>query len=163
MNPFLDLQTRAVSRLQEQAWFADVPFVTEDAGDINSAVATALAQGALSQNASGKAGLAILILTPAGAIAAEGSAPVVQVQLTVSIFENVTINRDASAGIRKTALTALNNVIYQLAIWRPFRAQAMHFTGFESEQDNGQPGVIAYHAHFSFPREITQFVAETLP
>lgn len=155
-NPWHDLQSAVSSRLGGGDYFLDIPIVTEDAGDIETAVQTALARGtvAASELTPTKVGVAILIVTPKATAAGTTRAHVLtDTTLRVAIFEQGAVNR-SETGINKPALDVLWQVVSRIQGWRvndgavPARLEA-----WDTDEDP-EAGVLSYYADFVFRQSL---------
>lgn len=157
-NPWYDLQVAVKTRLQSSTYFGDVPILTEDAGDIETAVQTALTRGALvpSDSSPSKCGVAVLILTPR----ASGTETTRRHLLTdtivrVLVFERGVVNR-GSSGIGKPALDVLWEVVRMVQGWRPndgaVPARLNAWDSEESPEDEGT--LLQYFADFELRQSI---------
>lgn len=153
-NPWANLQEAIAVRLRATDGFGDVPVVTEDVGDIGKAIDAALARGASKTGTTGKAGLAVLVLTPRGE-GVDSSAGHVLCDTTaeITVFEKVGANR-SSLGTQKPALDVVFAAAGALNGWRVYPGMAPgRFERFDSVQDP-ESGVLAYSVFFVFRQSI---------
>lgn len=153
-NPWATLQEDAATRLLGDAFFTDIPVVTEDAGDVAKAIQTALVKGAVTSGGISKSGVAVLLLTPRGEGLQGASGHVMcDTTLVATIYERPAANRTA-LGINKPALDVMWKVVWLLNGWSPVTGQRPgQFVSFESFED-GESGVLAYQLQFRFRQSI---------
>jgi hypothetical protein len=150
LTPFEQLQKDLAEHVTGGAYFADIPVLTEEIGDLDSAIDAALAGGGVKANDSGKAGLAISIITPDGKGTDEAGDDVVVLGLTmrVTVAVNPIVNKSAN-GVGKNPLEVLWKLISRIHGWRRHEdAEPVRFLSFDSLQsDDG----LNYFADFRFP------------
>lgn len=153
-NPWSMLQEGVAARLRGADGFADVPVVTEDCGDIGKSVEAALTRGASTLGDTGKAGLAVLVLTPRGEAAESTSGHVLcDTTAEITVVEKIGANR-SSFGTQKPALDVMFAAAAALQGWRPNPgAKPGQFDRFDSVQDPDS-GVLAYSLFFTFRQSI---------
>lgn len=106
IDPLTTLQEAAAARLRGHSFFGDIPVLTERLQDIQSQIDKAL--GAIAGE--GKNGIFALVLTPAcknGGCQTPGEPYFDDVDLTVEICENVTVNMSDTGTQKPAALVAL--------------------------------------------------------
>ncbi len=138
MDAFATFQNQVRDVLLADAWFQDIPILTQDKGDIDTMVNEAMHGAGVAANEARKSGLAIVVVTPEGENLNE-SGPVVQIQhaIRLLIVENGPINRSA-AGIQKLPTEVLHRAILTLHNCRTGRGPvALRFTRFSYELLDG--------------------------
>lgn len=155
-NPFSDLQDAVKTRLSGADYFLDIPIVTEDAGDVETAVATALTRGAVAANAltPTKVGVAVLIITPrASGVGTTRQHLLSDTTVRVAVFEQGVVNR-SETGIGKPALDVLWQAVSLIQGWRSNAgAVPARLEKFDSDEDP-QAGVLSYFADFTFRQSL---------
>jgi hypothetical protein len=148
-NPFFTLQTAVKDRLKEVGYFFDIPVITEDAGDIETEIMSALARGCVAPGDTPKTGAAIALRTPrTSAREGKSSLIVADTTLRVVVYEQGIINRSPT-GIGKPALDIIHAVMRQLHHWRRNPGQSpARFVEFDSDFD--ADGTLIYYADFTF-------------
>lgn len=154
MNAFTQLQEDVAARLQADPYLADVPLITEKAGDIVSAVDRALSQGGVSPNGAGKCGVAMVIITPSAKKTGGQGHKLIQadVVVRVTVYEQPPVNM-SDAGIGKPALDIISSVMGLLQGWRTSPAALPgQWSDFDSISDD--QGGVSYYADFIFTRTL---------
>lgn len=149
-TPFLELQEELATRITGGAYFSDIPVLTEAKGDLNSVIDQALSGPGMQPNGSGKAGLAITVVTPDGKSTGGGGDDVVVLGLTmrVTLAASPLVN-DGPNGIGKPPLTVLWKLISRIHGWRRNDdAEPVEFQSYESAEIEGN---LYYSADFRFP------------
>lgn len=147
MNCFVKAQEDLKARLLAQAYFADIPIVTEAKGTITEDVAQAIASSGLAENPNGKYGVAIVLRTPEFSVSDPERAGLALVLLPkISVYENVVVNQSAG-GIGKPALDVVHAVLFLVHGYAQQRGPRHSVTGGDSEEREG--GLIAYHVDVS--------------
>lgn len=157
MNPFLQLQEDTAARLALHATLGRVPMVTESLGNVTSRISEALVKGALKPDQSGKAGLAILIITPKGRgnqNSRIASSQIVTVR--VAIFVRPIIN-DSAAGLQIHPLEALFASHAQVLSWQRGGTTGPNFQHTLDQWDSRENanGELSYFSDFSIPTALT--------
>lgn len=152
MNPLRQLQDDVSARLGSTDYLVGIPRFTETLGDVDGAIARALAAAGMSQDPNGKSGVSIVILTPFGKALNNDVAAVVALDVTVriSVFEVPLVNM-GDAGIGKPALDVLWQIVSLVHFWTPGPGRKpARLMRFDSDEDD--EGRIAYTADFLIPR-----------
>lgn len=138
-TPFLQLQTDLAAHITGGAYLSDIPVLTEAKADLNSEIDQALAGGGVKGNGSGKAGLAITVVTPDAKSAAAGGDDVVVLALTmrVTLAVNPLVNNSAN-GIQKQPLAVLWKLISRIHGWRRHDdAEPVELQSYEANEIDG--------------------------
>jgi hypothetical protein len=155
-NPWHDLQDAVKARLAGASYFVDIPIVTEDAGDVETAVTTALARGAVAANplTPTKVGVAILVLTPrASGVETTRTHLLTDTTVRVAVFEQGVVNR-STTGIQKPALDVLWNLVCLIQGSRSNTgAVPARLATWDSDEDP-DAGVLSYFADFEFRQSL---------
>ncbi|HTI72898.1 MAG TPA: hypothetical protein VMF06_23195 [Candidatus Limnocylindria bacterium] len=155
-NPIFAQQAEIAAKLVTIAGLETVPIGTEDPKSASADVAKALLKNAMPPNTDGKAGIAMLVVTPAATATdpdMETETVFASMRHQVAIYENVEWNR-GEAGIGITGLDALWLVIKGLQGWTNGPGtNPVRFVSFESDESaNG--AVMAYFVTFLWEREL---------
>jgi len=111
------LQARIKARLKQDAYFAEIPIITVDEGDIVNEIEQKTS--VLAGDGKGASGVCLTILTPEGANNEPHSTGVLlTLAVEVSAIENVLFNRGPT-GIGKPAYEAIRRAMEILAGWSP--------------------------------------------
>lgn len=151
-NPFLELQAAVVERLRTDPILRELPIISETVGDIDAAVADALAKGGATEDRRGQPGLALLVLTPKARASGETAVALAALDVTVRVaaFENVPINRSPQ-GTGRPALDAIWNAITVMQGWAIHRGTTPASL-VEMDSDSDPDGTLAYYVDFRFRR-----------
>lgn len=154
-NPWAALQADVKTRLESDAFFTGVPIITEDKGDLESEVQSALVKGGLPTDGQVKTGLAMLILTPRAAGSESNSKHLVcDTNLRLAVFECGVLNR-GETGHGKPALDVLWQAARLLQGWARFEgAVPARMVSFDSDED-AEGGVLSYFADFTFRQALS--------
>lgn len=146
-DPFSTLQLDVQARLAGDAYLASVPVVVEELGSLESAIESALAGGGVKEGRTGKLGLCLILLTPAGTAADKIVTQRQDVTLRVNLIAVPELNA-GELGQQKPPLTVLYAVMKRLLTWArgngqtPVRLERWDSTATEKE--------IIYSADFTF-------------
>lgn len=137
-DPLIDLAEDAIAFLQTKPFMIDLPYLTEDSGDINQMVESALAKGAVKEGTPGKAGVAVLFLVDKLQRHSERpGTKTVNVTFQAWVYENWAINR-AATGYKKNPRGIALNLIHFLDGWMNARKSLrLDFQNAEFSQDRG--------------------------
>lgn len=143
---FYNLQAEIQAVIEGDAWLADVPIILELDGDYEFMLDQAIYAAGIKKNDSGKVGIAMAILTPAGPPTGDADQlPESDLTVEISIIENPQINRHGANGIGKTGLEVIEHLAELLTNYRPDQIiQPMRWGGYESFQtirDDRQGGL----------------------
>lgn len=151
MNCFVEAQEVIAERLASSAYFADIPIRTEAKGTITEDIAQSLASAGLEENANGKAGIAIVLRTPAFKnLDPDSIGLALSLLPVISIYENPLINQGAT-GINKPALDVVHAVLFLVHGYRKDCGPPHSITDGDSEENRG---IMAYHLTASVPGAI---------
>lgn len=158
MNPFFQLQADVKARLEAHEFLADIPIVTEELGDVNNRVSVSLVKGGLKANDAGKAGIAILVITPSGSGSGQKtSTRSLSLQTTavrVVVFVKPLIN-DGATGLQKAPLDVHYAILQQMLCWdRGYQAGNVPIALRAWDSRETPDGQISYFADF----EVAQFI-----
>lgn len=152
MNPYLDLQAEVAARLAANVLLAPIPIVTEEKGDIEKRIATALAKGGVSAGTTAKIGLAFLVFTPAGRSQNQNARSrnlLAQfVTVRVALFAKPIMN-DGPSGHQLAPLEVQFTAQSQILTWNRGPGQPpISLDVWDSEET---PSEISYYTDFSVP------------
>ena len=156
-NPYFDLQNEVAARLAEHATLVNIPMITEEKGDIEKRIQSALNKAGLTKGANDKAGLAILIYTPkgrgtTGGAGASRSIISQYVTVRVALFVKPLIN-DGLSGHQLAPLGVHYDIQAQVVTWNRGPGQPpIELDIWDSEETNNE---ISYYNDFNVPFDLS--------
>lgn len=134
---FSSFQTELRDLIIADAWLSEIPVVIEEDGDYDAELGRVLYEGGLSTNASGKVGIAMLIMIPEGTPGDDvDQVPVTDFTIQIGITENTVTNRNGTNGIGKTYLQVVERLAELLTNYRPHPGiPPMRWAGYQAVPD----------------------------